>query len=239
MISILHVVFLLTSYSPYCILSSWGWFGLWPLSGKFLFSTSRMKVFSFFHLLDRNLMHSFLPTHSIPSPLPGACNSTLFYYSPDIKFPSVKSLIGNPAITEELLSPLSRATMQVCFLYYCRIKEVLCATVSDIIKPDRVVLHGAKHSNSYVVYLPGLSSQISKAVACCPETPLFPISYIKLYRDALRIGINVRVKDSSNSRRLHSARYIFSKQSLKSINGSELGQVLRHRSNKNYLSYLK
>lgn len=129
--------------------------------------------------------------------------------------------------------------MQVCFLYFSRIVEVLNAKLSDIIQPDRVILHGAKRSNSYVVYLPGLSKQVLQAKVVNKQAPLFPIPYIKLYRDAVRIGISVRVKDSSNNRRLHCARYVFSKQSLKSINGSELGQVLRHRSNKNYSSYLK
>jgi integrase len=129
--------------------------------------------------------------------------------------------------------------MQICFLYFCRITEVLNARVSDIIEPDRVVLHGAKRSYSYVVYLPGLSKQVLLSKVESNEVPLFPVSYIKLYRDAVRVGINVRVKDSSNSRRLHCSRYVFSQQSIKSINGSELADVLRHRSKQNYLSYLK
>lgn len=184
-------------------------------------------------------MNVLQATRSGTSPLDPACNTTMFYYAAGHLLPGLDLLLDSPSVNADLLSPLSRSTMQVCFLYFCRISEVLNATIADIIHPDRVVLHGAKRSNSYVVYLPCLSEQVSRFTFKSEKVPLFPISYIKLYRDALRIGINVRVKDSVNSRRLHCARYIFSKKSLKSINGSELAGVLRHKSLSNYSSYLK
>lgn len=176
---------------------------------------------------------------SVPSPLHQACNSTLYYYSDNNQLPSIAGLLNAPSIKEQLLSPLSRVTMQVCFLYFCRICEVLNATVNDVIYPDRVVLHGAKRSNSYVVYLPGISEQILQIEAPRGSLPLFPISYSKLYRDAVRIGINMHVSDSTSLRRLHAARYAFSKSSVNSIVGSELAGVLRHRSLRNYSFYLK
>lgn len=177
--------------------------------------------------------------HSAPSPLRQACNTTLFYYTGHSSLPSVKCLLGCASINDQLLSPLSRVTMQICFLYFCRIVEVLNATINDIIEPDRVVLHGVKRSLSYVVYMPGISQQVQQAALDDQSLFLFPISYIKLYRDAVRIGINTRIKASSNSRRLHCARYIFSQKSLKSIDGNELADVLRHRSASSYLNYLK
>lgn len=173
------------------------------------------------------------------SPLHPTCNSTSFYYAGHSQLPSIQSLLDSSNVNEQLLSPLCRVTMQVCFLYYCRIQEVLNATIADIIEPDRVVLHGAKRSYSYVIYLPGLSQQVAQAAAPGASLPLFPISYIKLYRNAIRAGINTRVADSKNSRRLHAARYVFSRKSINAINGSELAGVLRHRSESSYLNYLK
>lgn len=176
---------------------------------------------------------------SVPSPLHRACNTTLFCYTPPNSFPPVNVILGDSTIADYLLSPLSRVTMQVCFLYFCRVQELLNAVAGDIVDPDRLVCHGLKRSHSYVVYLPGLSEQIYKSGITDPSTVLFPTTYIKLYRDAVRIGISYHVSGSVNNRILHCARYIFSKQSLKSVRGSELAGVLRHRSLKNYLYYLK
>lgn len=189
--------------------------------------------------------HFFFPrafmttTPSAPSPLPGACNTTMFYYHPPVEFPSIKSILGSCCVNEELLSPLSRTTMRICFLYFCRISELLNAQSYDVIHPDRVVLHGVKRSNSYIIFLPGLSDQMPDVSPSGDFYPLFPISYIKLYRDARRIGIRTVVKGSTNSRRLHCARYIFSKNSSKQIDGDELAGVLRHKSISSYLNYLK
>lgn len=163
----------------------------------------------------------------------------MFYYRDSNILPPVKYLLDSPNVNDSLLSPLSRSTLRVCFLYFCRISELLRASIGDVVHPDRVVLHGAKGSNSYMIYLPTLSRQMLLSSVNDTTLPLFPISYIKLYRDAVKIGIQFRVSESVNSRRLHCARYLFSKQSKKSINGSELAGVLRHRSNRNYLSYLK
>ena len=180
-----------------------------------------------------------LVTHSAISPLPSARNTTLFNYSPPANFPSVRSLLGLPEIKEDLLSPKSRAILQICFLYHCRITEVLHVELSAVIHPDRVILHGAKRSNSYAIYLPGLSEQIYSTEVVDPKVRLFQVSYSKLYRDAVRVGINYRKKSGGNSKRLHSARYIFSNQALPVVDEKELPGLLRHKSNKNYLSYIQ
>lgn len=171
-----------------------------------------------------------IATPSVPSPLPQARNSTLFYYQAHNLFPSVKCILNAPDIKDHLLSPLSRVVLQICFLYFCRISEVLNANSSDIIHPDRVVLHGLKRSNSYIIYLPGLSAQIAKLKAPCSSFPLFPISYTKLYRDAVRVGVHYLHKGLQNAKRLHAARYIFAKQVSNKITDKELAGLLRHRS---------
>lgn len=161
----------------------------------------------------------------------------MYCYTDHNILPSVKSLLNDQTIAEELLSPLSRVTMQVCFLYHCRINEVLNATISDVVHPDRVVLYGLKHSNSYIIYLPGLSSQISKAEITSDTVPLFPVSYIKLYRDAVRVGVRFITEGGKNSKRLHASRYVFCKSIKVGVVDKTASELMRHKSAKSLLFY--
>lgn len=174
---------------------------------------------------------------SVPTPLNRACNTTLFYYTGSPVLPSVKSLLGDDSIDTNLLSPLSRVTLQVCFLYHCRIRELLNAVVGDVVHPDRVVLHGVKKSLSYVIFLPGLSSQLSYSPGARDFCQLFPISYIKLYRDSVRAGIRLLLDKSKYSRRLHSSRYQLCKSLDHSVSDAELSSILRHKSRSSILYY--
>jgi hypothetical protein len=179
-----------------------------------------------------------MATNSVPSPVYRARYTTSFNYHPPMQLPSIKSLLDDCNIKDELLSPLSRVTMQVCFIYYCRIRELLNAQVKDAVDPDRVILHGLKKSNSYMIYLPGLSAQLLKCNDVEPNTCLFPVSYLKLYRDALKIGINKKVTGKQHTKRLHAARYVFAAKSRNIANNSELTSLLRHRDSRNYLFYI-
>lgn len=176
-------------------------------------------------------------THSGISPLDGARNTTLYCYRAPADFPSITSILNAPDVREEQLSPTSRVTMQVCFLYHCRIREILNAQSTDIVHPDRVVLHGLKRSNSYVIYLPGLSAQVQAVAANGSPFSLFPISYAKLYRDAVRVGIRHIHKDGKNCKRLHSARYAFVASVSRLVLDSEKPGLMRHRSNKSISYY--
>lgn len=169
-------------------------------------------------------------TLSVSSSVLQARNSTLYCYRDNNILPSVKDLLEDRNIKEELLSPLSRVTLQVCFLYHCRIREVLNAKFSDVVHPDRVVLHGIKRSNSYIIYLPGLTEQIASIEAPNSKVPLFPISYIKLYRDAVRVGIRFDTKGGKNIKRLHASRFSFCKSVQVSVPDSELSELMRHKS---------
>lgn len=176
-------------------------------------------------------------TSSVTSALIKARNTTLYCYTDPHILPSVKSLLGDYSIAEELLSPLSRVTLQVCFLYHCRIREVLNATLGDVVHPDRVVFHGVKRSLSYIVYLPGLSKQVSQIVDVDKGIPIFPITYIKLYRDAVRAGIRFRPKGSKNFKRLHSSRYTFCQSLEVDVPDSEMSGLMRHKSLKSVEFY--
>ncbi len=198
---------------------------------------SRYFGISFFLLSFPSLIFHMPGTVSAPSPIKDARNTTLYCYTGPELLPSVKSILNDNTIAEDMLSPLSRVTLQVCFLYHCRIREVLNAKVSDVIHPDRVVLHGIKHSRSYVIYLPGLSSQLSTLTDAPGSTPLFPISYIKLYRDAVRVGIRFVTKGSKNSKRLHSSRYSFCQSLEVAVGDSVLSDLMRHKSPKSLQFY--
>lgn len=212
------------------------WFEWMPCSVSF----RRVGFFLFTQQWTRNISYErifMLRNISVPSPLSQERNTTLFCYIPPVSFPSVKDILNKHDIQEDQLSPLSRATMRVCFLYYCRIRELLNATIGDVVSPDRVVLHGLKHSNSYVIYLPGLSAQILRSDCTDKSIVLFPISYMKLYRDAVRVGAYLFHDGGKNKKRLHAARYAFCAAASLLVMDSEFPALLRHKSSKSYLSY--
>lgn len=171
-----------------------------------------------------------MSTISVPSPLLQARNTTLYCYTDDNLFPSIKSLLGDSSISEELLSPLSRVTFQVCFLYHCRIQEVLNVCLSDIVHPDRVVVRGIKRSGSYIIYLPGISGQVAAVEGNHKKIPVFPVTYIKLYRDAVRVGIHFRTKNGKNIKRLHASRFALCQSIPVDVSDSELSSIMRHKS---------
>jgi len=185
---------------------------------------------------DKN---SIFRTVSAPSSLLPARNTTLYYYQTPTVVPSIKSILGDQSIAEELLSPLCRSTIQVCFLFNCRIQEVLNARICDIVHPDRVVFHGLKRSSSYIVYLPGLSDQVSQWPDAVAETVIFPITYLKLYRAACRAGISHFIKGGANRRRLHSSRYLLAKKLVNQVDDKDMSDILRHRSASSLSYYQK
>lgn len=219
------------------IIVSWGMVELVPGSSSALLSTSLIWGFFFYVNLIRRGKFSMFGTRSVTSPLPKARNSTVFCYRDNGVLPSVKCLLNDTSIHEELLGAASRVVFQICFLYFCRIGELLNAKSSDIVNPDRVALHGSKHSNSYIIYLPGLSNQVSEIEDSPPPFPLFQVPYIKLYRDAIRVGIRLDRKNCTNNKRLHSARYQVVSQLDKIFDDSELPGILRHKSSSSFLYY--
>lgn len=167
---------------------------------------------------------------SAPSPLHRARNTALYCYRPPYALPPISDLLDSPSIHDNLIQPNRRSCLQICFLYFCRITEVLTILSSDIIHPDRAVCHGAKGSNSYVIFLPGLSASVAAFNQSDTPFRLFPFTYIQLYRDCVRAGIQFSVSGSVNNRRLHSARYVFAQIGVDKMSDATLSQCLRHRS---------
>lgn len=176
---------------------------------------------------------------SIPAPLHVAGNTTLYCYVPSADFPTISKLQGGRKIHDDLLSPSLRGVLQVCFLYFCRIRELLNLTVGDIVPPDRVICKGLKRSNSYVIFLPGLSSQVSALSDHSNSLRLFPFSYSQCYRGCVRAGIRLSIDGSKNLRRLHSSRYIFSVSATKLASDQCVSQLLRHKSLSSLSHYIQ
>jgi len=174
---------------------------------------------------------------TVPSSLFSARNTTLFYYTVPENFPTVNQVLGsNVGSNERLHTPLM-SLLQVCFLYYCRISELLSLTVSHVVYPDRAVCIGVKNSCSYLIYLPGISSQLDNTEGLKPCTKLFPFTYMQCYRGAKKIGIFLSIPNKKNKKLLHSSRYIFSNGIKKEFGVDVIKDLMRHREVTSQLYY--
>lgn len=172
------------------------------------------------------------------SPIDRACNTTTYYTAPGGFFPSVKSILNNPSVHDDLLPNRVRTVFCIAFLYCCRISELLDCTIGDHISPDRLVCKGKKGSNSYIIYLPGLSKFVSNLANPSVNYRIFPFSYGYLYRWAVKIGIPVRLNGRNNSAVLHLSRYVFSHKCSNRLLPSVIGDCLRHRARESVSYYL-
>lgn len=175
---------------------------------------------------------------SIPSSVILARNSTSYCYSPPTDYPSINDLLGCNSVSYNLLSPKVRAVLQVSFVNLSRISEVLSLTVANVLPPDRVFCKGSKKGSSYLIFLPGLSSQLARLGSVPDSTLLFGISYMQCYRGCLRAGIRLQGVDSVNTPRTHLFRYVFAKGHSDHLTASVLRDLLHHRSINSQLYYI-
>jgi hypothetical protein len=172
-------------------------------------------------------------------PLRAACNTTSYYYRLPGLYPSIRDLMGDNSIKEDLLSPLAKSAISVCILNMSRIREILPLKLKHILHPDRVLCPGSKKSCSYMIFLPDLSKQISLYDISDPEMSLFPISYQKLYRWCVKIGLTMNPGLTSNKPKLHAHRYIFARGVSSIVDTQTLTDLMHHRSDTSQLYYLQ
>jgi len=177
-------------------------------------------------------------THSVPSSILRAGNSTLYYYRAPNLLPSIGDILNDHNVNESVMHPIARAACVICFLYLCRIAEVLSLCASDVIAPDRCLCRGSKRGHSYIVYLPDLSSQLKKEGLVGSSTLLFPISYSQCYRSLVRAGVRYCRSGFSNSSRSHIARYSVRHLAGQGVPPETLTDLLHHKSKKSILYYL-
>jgi len=137
-----------------------------------------------------------------------------------------------------LLSPLCRSVLQVSVLYMSRIGEILSLKIKHVVHPDRVICEGSKKSNGYLIYLPGLSSQINEWEYKTKETLLFPISYMKVYRACIKSSILINDGFGGNSMKCHAHRYLFARKEFNSQGANNIKIALHHKSIKSQRAYL-
>ncbi len=178
-------------------------------------------------------------TCSATLPLIQARNNTMYYYNCNRLLPSISSYHWPNRIKEELLSPECRSVLQVSTLYMSRIGEVLSLKVKDIVDPDRVICYGSKKSNGYLLYLPGLTSQVSKWKEKTKDTPLFSVTYMKVYRSCIKAMILLNDGQGGNTKRCHAHRYLFAREQLECNGPAAVKIGLHHKSIKSQQAYIK
>jgi integrase len=175
-----------------------------------------------------------LPTHR---PLLSALNTALVYYVPNVTREVRASTIGAPADVLERLHPVAVAALYVIFAWNMRSAEYLRSRASDILSHDRLLIHGAKGSRSYIISLPGIEQQLGSFRISCPGMAVAGISYHKLWTQCVKAGIGALLPNHVNASRLHLSRYSLAAELA--ANGEQLvSDCLRHRSltsAKNYM----
>ncbi len=176
--------------------------------------------------------------HSAPSPLRQARNSTLYYYNGIPHLPDLTRHVWPNNINTSILSPECDTVLRVCVLYMARIGEILSLKIKHIVNPDRVICYGSKRSNGYLLYLPGLTSQVSKWSGIDKEINLFGISYMKVYRQCGKAGILLNDGQGGNTKKCHAHRYLFARSQINSKGREGVKIALHHKSVKSQESYL-
>jgi hypothetical protein len=153
--------------------------------------------------------------------------------------PSIKDLLGDNNIKEMLLPPYVRAVIQLVFLYNMRISELLSVTNLDVIEPDRVICLGKKRSYCYIIFVPGLSSLLHSSAIKNLTFMLFPYSYLKIYKWCRKLGICKLIGNRTHKTLLHLGRFRTACQLNDIYKQYVPSEVLRHKSKKSILNYLK
>lgn len=184
-----------------------------------------------------HLKVSFMPgTLSVVSSLNRARNTTSYCYQGHSSLPTIQLLLNNCAIQEGMLPPAIRAILQVCFLYNCRISELLSCYSNHVIHPDRLLCLGKKRSGSYIIFLPGLSHSMMGENKKSIPYQLFPITYKKLWTWCVRVHIIQKKRSGLNNNVTHVSRFKIAEEIINKFSEPVASDILRHRS-LNSISY--
>lgn len=173
----------------------------------------------------------------VPAPLQKACNSPLYCYDSNMYLNSLNRYIWPNTIIESNLSPACRSVLQVAVCYMARIGEVLSLKVKHIVDPDRVVCHGSKGSNGYVMMLPCLTDQVAEWKDATKDTPLFSPTYSQVYRGCIKALIYFNDGEGRNVQKCHAHRYLFAQESIDNIGKEGVKIALHHKSIKSQEAY--
>lgn len=180
-------------------------------------------------LFSRIKIHGISFTLSGTSPRPSDRNSPLVYYTPDGLLPSVAVLAGISPDVENRLNPRAAAALRVIMFFSMRSCEYLRLTDHDIMKNDRVIVHGAKGSASYIITLPGVCAQFNPFFSQLTPRPLAGASYRQLYTACVLCGLGIQYKGHVNMSRTHSSRHELVSELKATQDSRVLSDCLHHR----------
>jgi hypothetical protein len=183
-------------------------------------------------------MYQNMPVkNSVPSPLFAARNSAPIYYDPEVDLDTYSSTIGVPPAALLRISPICRAALYVIFAWNMRSAEYLRSRIEDIRPYDRLFIHGAKGSQSYILHLAGINRQFEGVRSSSPGRLVSGITYHKLWAACVKAGIGMLLPSHTNSTRTHLSRYSAATAALPD-GIKAVTDVLRHRSARTAHYYL-
>ena len=130
-----------------------------------------------------------------------------------------------------------RDLLRIVLVYNCRISELLRAKYSDVITGDRIVIHGAKCSRDYVLYLPNISLYKEGLSGQALQAHIWEISYKTAYQQAKR-AYNIPIINGRKNRSIyHIGRYLVCEEIERAGIKVNYQDILRHNSAKSQLFY--
>jgi integrase len=134
--------------------------------------------------------------------------------------------------------PALELAIRIIFLFNLRASELLSVTVSDIFPGDRILIQGAKGSNSAFIFLPGVGVCFPEETGSDGLERLFPWSYQKVWGWVNKMGLAWHRDGRKNNTVTHSSRYITAEEVYNKKGSDIAGEILRHRSRKSVSHYI-
>jgi integrase len=123
------------------------------------------------------------------------------------------------------------------FNYGLRFSELSAITSKDVFSVDMILIRGKKGSNSTIIKVPDLMSQILYFGYTKNDLHLFPQSYFSIYNFMLLHNLNNFYYNKTNKIVTHGGRHKLA-DDIRNVGTSELaGECLRHKSKKNIVFY--
>jgi integrase len=171
------------------------------------------------------------------TPVDEARESLLNYYDPGVTIDQVSQVLEVPVSRLNLINRRCAMALYVIFVNAMRSTEYLTATAADILGGDRLVIHGAKGSRSYIIQAPGIGAQFAPAEFPYPARFVSGTTYRQLWAACVKIGLGDIVRSRENHARTHAARYRLA-ASLCKEKLPTIADALRHRSQRSTTHYM-
>lgn len=179
---------------------------------------------------------ALLRTISGPAPDISACKYPVDYNSTNALLPPLSTVIKAIPAAVGMLHPGLQVVIKLIILNAMRASECLGITARDQVKPSMFLVHGRKRSHDYLIHIP-LSPASQAVLKQAPgKTPLFPWTYLQLYRAMVRVGCSQSVFSRVNDVVTHQGRYTLAEK-LIALNEQDAVSPLLHHKAKSSAGY--